>query len=150
LAVLVYQARPRDPVALAGVVVGMALLGLLGRWIPTQRALAVTPLRLVMTPHAGLQRAPPGIRRSVWVVSSLGSAQAGQFHQLVIRPRLAAADRKRAHGFHGVGIDGCRALPPFAPHISQHTGDLLVAQFGANWRHQANRALFPVQENARR
>ncbi|HMF94204.1 MAG TPA: ABC transporter permease [Vicinamibacterales bacterium] len=47
LAAIVYQASPRDPVVLAGVVVAMALLGLLGTWIPAQRALSVSPLMLL-------------------------------------------------------------------------------------------------------
>ena len=41
LAFIVYQATPRDPIVLAGVVLAMALLGLLATWIPAQRALAV-------------------------------------------------------------------------------------------------------------
>ena len=47
LAFIVYQASPRDPVVLAGVVLSMALLGLLATWIPAQRALSVDPLRLL-------------------------------------------------------------------------------------------------------
>jgi ABC-type antimicrobial peptide transport system permease subunit len=47
LAVIVYQATPRDPLVLAGVVLAMALLGLLGAWIPAQRALSVDPLILL-------------------------------------------------------------------------------------------------------
>jgi ABC-type antimicrobial peptide transport system permease subunit len=47
LAVIVYQATPRDPVVLAGVVVAMALLGLLATWIPARRALNVDPLVLL-------------------------------------------------------------------------------------------------------
>ena len=47
LAAIVYQASPRDPVVLTGVVAAMALLGLLGTWIPAQRALSVTPLMLL-------------------------------------------------------------------------------------------------------
>jgi ABC-type antimicrobial peptide transport system permease subunit len=47
LAVIVYQASPRDPVVLAGVVVAMAVLGLLGTWVPAQRALSVNPLILL-------------------------------------------------------------------------------------------------------
>jgi predicted lysophospholipase L1 biosynthesis ABC-type transport system permease subunit len=47
LAVIVYQASPRDPVVLAGAVLAMAILGLLGTWIPAQRALAVNPLILL-------------------------------------------------------------------------------------------------------
>jgi len=47
LAFIVYQATPRDPLVLAGVVVAMALLGLLATWIPAQRALSVNPLILL-------------------------------------------------------------------------------------------------------
>ena len=47
LAHIVYQATPRDPLVLAGVVVAMALLGLLATWIPAQRALSVDPLILL-------------------------------------------------------------------------------------------------------
>jgi len=43
LAFIVYQATPRDPLVLAGVVVAMALLGLLATWIPARRALSVDP-----------------------------------------------------------------------------------------------------------
>jgi predicted permease len=47
LAFMVYQASARDPIVLSGVVGAMALLGLLGTWIPAQRALAVSPLTLL-------------------------------------------------------------------------------------------------------
>jgi predicted permease len=47
LAVIVYSASPRDPIVLGGVVAAMALLGLLGTWIPAQRALSVSPLILL-------------------------------------------------------------------------------------------------------
>jgi ABC-type lipoprotein release transport system permease subunit len=47
LASIVYQATPRDPVVLAGVVLAMAALGLLATWIPAQRALSVNPLILL-------------------------------------------------------------------------------------------------------
>jgi predicted permease len=47
LAYIVYEATPRDPLVLAGVVVAMALLGLFATWIPAQRALAVNPLVLL-------------------------------------------------------------------------------------------------------
>jgi ABC-type antimicrobial peptide transport system permease subunit len=47
LASIVYQATPRDPLVLGGVVVAMLLLGLLATWIPAQRALAVDPLTLL-------------------------------------------------------------------------------------------------------
>jgi ABC-type antimicrobial peptide transport system permease subunit len=47
LAFIVYQATPRDPLVLAGVVLAMALLGLLATWIPAQRALSVDPLMLL-------------------------------------------------------------------------------------------------------
>jgi predicted permease len=47
LAHIVYQATPRDPLVLAGVVLVMSLLGLLATWIPAQRALSVNPLILL-------------------------------------------------------------------------------------------------------
>ena len=47
LAFIVYQATPRDPLVLTGVVLAMALLGLLATWIPAQRALSVNPLILL-------------------------------------------------------------------------------------------------------
>ena len=47
LAAIVYTATPRDPIVLGGVVVAMALLGLIGTWIPAQRALGLNPLRLI-------------------------------------------------------------------------------------------------------
>ncbi len=47
LASIVYQATPRDPLVLAGVVLAMALLGLLATWIPAQRALSLDPLILL-------------------------------------------------------------------------------------------------------
>jgi ABC-type antimicrobial peptide transport system permease subunit len=47
LAAVVYQATPRDPLVLAGVVLAMALLGLVATWIPAQRALSVDPLVLL-------------------------------------------------------------------------------------------------------
>jgi predicted permease len=43
LASIVYQATPRDPLVLGGVVLAMALLGLLATWIPAQRALSIEP-----------------------------------------------------------------------------------------------------------
>jgi macrolide transport system ATP-binding/permease protein len=47
LASIVYQATPRDPLVLSGVVLAMALLGLMATWIPAQRALSVDPLVLL-------------------------------------------------------------------------------------------------------
>ena len=48
LAYIVYQATPRDPmVLLAGVVVSMALLGLLATWIPARRAMSIDPVILL-------------------------------------------------------------------------------------------------------
>jgi predicted permease len=47
LAFIVYQANPRDPLVLAGVVAAMALLGLVATWLPAQRALSVDPLILL-------------------------------------------------------------------------------------------------------
>lgn len=47
LADIVYEATPGDPVVLAGVVLSMALLGLLATWIPARRALSVDPAILL-------------------------------------------------------------------------------------------------------
>ena len=47
LAFIVYQATPRDPLVLAGVVLVMLSLGLLATWIPARRALSVDPLILL-------------------------------------------------------------------------------------------------------
>ena len=47
LSFIVYQATPRDPLVLGGVVLAMLLLGLLATWIPAQRALAAAPLVLL-------------------------------------------------------------------------------------------------------
>jgi predicted permease len=47
LASIVYQATPRDPVVLTGVVLAMALLGLVATWIPAQRALSIDPAILL-------------------------------------------------------------------------------------------------------
>jgi len=47
LAYIVYQATPSDPLVLGGVVLAMALLGLVAAWIPAQQALRVNPLVLL-------------------------------------------------------------------------------------------------------
>ena len=47
LAYIVYQATPYDPVVLVGVMLTMAILGLLATWIPAQRTLHVHPARLL-------------------------------------------------------------------------------------------------------
>ncbi len=47
LASIVYEATPRDPIVLAGVVLAMATLGLIATWIPAQRALSLDPLALL-------------------------------------------------------------------------------------------------------
>jgi ABC-type lipoprotein release transport system permease subunit len=47
LAFVVYSATPGDPLVLAGVVLAMALLGLLAAWIPAQRALSIDPALLL-------------------------------------------------------------------------------------------------------
>ena len=47
LSFIVYQATPRDPVVLGGVIVTMLLVGLVAAWIPAQRALGVDPLILL-------------------------------------------------------------------------------------------------------
>jgi hypothetical protein len=47
LSFIVYQATPRDPLVLAGVVFAMFLIGLTATWIPARRALLVDPLILL-------------------------------------------------------------------------------------------------------
>jgi predicted permease len=47
LSYIVYQAAPRDPLVLGGVVLTMLALGLTATWIPAQRALAVNPIILL-------------------------------------------------------------------------------------------------------
>ena len=47
LAAIVYQATPRDPLVLTGVVLAMALLGLLATWLPAQRVLSINPATLL-------------------------------------------------------------------------------------------------------
>jgi len=47
LVFIVYEATPRDPLVLGGVILAMALLGLLATWIPAQRALSVDPVILL-------------------------------------------------------------------------------------------------------
>jgi predicted permease len=47
LSYIVYQATPRDPVVLGGVVLTMLGLGLVAAWIPAKRALAADPLALL-------------------------------------------------------------------------------------------------------
>lgn len=47
LALIVYQATPRDPLVLAGVVLAMCSLGVLAAWIPARRALAIDPTTLM-------------------------------------------------------------------------------------------------------
>ncbi len=44
---IVYQATPRDPLVMAGVVLAMCSLGVLATWIPAQRALAIDPMTLM-------------------------------------------------------------------------------------------------------
>jgi ABC-type antimicrobial peptide transport system permease subunit len=47
LAFVVYQATPRDPLVLTGVVLAMSLLGLVAMWIPARRSLSVDPMILL-------------------------------------------------------------------------------------------------------
>jgi predicted permease len=47
LSAIVYQATPRDPIVLSGVVVAMLLLGLVATWIPARRALSIDPAILM-------------------------------------------------------------------------------------------------------
>ena len=47
LGLIVYQATARDPLVLGGVIIAMALLGLVATWIPAYRALSVDPMILL-------------------------------------------------------------------------------------------------------
>ncbi len=47
LAHIVFQANPRDPIVLGGVVLAMMSLGLAASWIPARKALAVDPVILL-------------------------------------------------------------------------------------------------------
>jgi ABC-type antimicrobial peptide transport system permease subunit len=47
LSYIVYQAAPKDPMVLGGVVLTMLVLGLMAAWIPAQKALAVNPMILM-------------------------------------------------------------------------------------------------------
>jgi predicted permease len=47
LGYIVYQASPRDPVVMVGVVAAMALVGLVATWIPAMRALRADPVLLL-------------------------------------------------------------------------------------------------------
>jgi predicted permease len=47
LSYIVYQAGPKDPLVLGGVVLTMLALGLVAAWIPAQRALTVDPIILL-------------------------------------------------------------------------------------------------------
>jgi ABC-type antimicrobial peptide transport system permease subunit len=47
LSYIVYQATPKDPVVLGGVLVSMVVLGLIAAWIPAQKALGVDPMILL-------------------------------------------------------------------------------------------------------
>ncbi|MGC2620272.1 MAG: ABC transporter permease [Acidobacteriaceae bacterium] len=47
LSYIVYQATPKDPLVLGGVVITMMVLGLVASWVPAQRALGVDPMILL-------------------------------------------------------------------------------------------------------
>jgi ABC-type antimicrobial peptide transport system permease subunit len=47
LSYIVYEATPKDPWVLGGVLVTMLALGLIASWIPAQRALAIDPMILL-------------------------------------------------------------------------------------------------------
>jgi ABC-type antimicrobial peptide transport system permease subunit len=47
LSYIVYQATPRDPTVLAGVILTMLLLGLLAGYAPARRALSIDPVILL-------------------------------------------------------------------------------------------------------
>src|SRR5436190_5643415 len=81
--------------------------------------------------------------------ASLLPPTADDLLELVVRPRPGAAGDLAAHR----GDRGRRhrrgVLPPRAPHVGEDVGDLLVGHAGAERRHQPNRTLLAVQENAR-
>lgn len=52
LVFIMYEATPRDPVVLAGVVAAMALFGVLATWIPAHRALSIDPVVLLRAEQA--------------------------------------------------------------------------------------------------
>jgi ABC-type antimicrobial peptide transport system permease subunit len=47
LGYIVYEATPRDPLVLAGVVLTMSLVGMVAAWIPARRALSLDPVILL-------------------------------------------------------------------------------------------------------
>jgi ABC-type antimicrobial peptide transport system permease subunit len=47
LSYIVYQATPKDPIVLGGVVLTMLAVGVVAAWIPARRALAVDPMILL-------------------------------------------------------------------------------------------------------
>ena len=47
LSAIVYQATPRDPIVLGGVILTMLAVGLVASWIPARRAVAVDPVILL-------------------------------------------------------------------------------------------------------
>jgi ABC-type antimicrobial peptide transport system permease subunit len=47
LSYIVYQATPRDPAVLGGVILTMLVLGLLAGYVPARRALAIDPAVLL-------------------------------------------------------------------------------------------------------
>jgi ABC-type antimicrobial peptide transport system permease subunit len=47
LSFIVYQATPKDPMVLGGVILTMLFVGLVAAWIPARHALAVDPMILL-------------------------------------------------------------------------------------------------------
>jgi hypothetical protein len=47
LSYIVYQATPKDPIVLGGVILTMLFVGLVAAWIPARHALAVDPMILL-------------------------------------------------------------------------------------------------------
>ncbi len=47
LSYIVYQATPKDPIVLGGVILSMLAVGLVAAWIPARHALAVDPMILL-------------------------------------------------------------------------------------------------------
>jgi hypothetical protein len=93
LALTVYQATPRDPLVMAGVVLAMCSLGVLATWIPAQRALAIDPRRLP-PPEAGRSASHTRVGESVVRIEPLTLWLAVAVRRLIPRARGPAMYRR--------------------------------------------------------
>src|SRR3954471_8300269 len=81
---------------------------------------------------------PPSCRTSI-LQESPSAPALGQRGQLVVGPRPCPIGRRSPYGFDRCHIDRRPALPPLAPDVSQHRGNLIVAEHLAHWRHEPDR-----------